>query len=231
MKVFVFLLPIALCLTRFSASAQDCSTGFYPIKEGTHFQMTFYDEKGKANNVSDQTIKTSTTTATGVTLTISQNMTNSKGKTFLENSTSTVTCENGVIQMNISDMSMGDVFSKFKGMEVTVKGDGVKIPSSMEVGQQLSDGATEFKVGMSGMTIMTMSFNMTNRKVEAKESKTTPAGTFDCYKISYDMEMKGMGKRSFHVVQWMAKGVGMVRSENYKDNQLNGYIELTKFEK
>ena len=38
------------------------------------------------------------------------------------------------------------------------------------------------------MASMDMSIKIYNRKVEAKEDITTPAGNFSCYKISYDME-------------------------------------------
>ena len=213
-------------------SAQDCSQSFYALKQGVHIQYTFYSDKGEAKTITDQTIQSVSTTSTGgIEATISQNMSNTKGKTYLTNSVSKVVCEGGAIKMNISDMSIGESLSKFKDMDITVSGDGVQIPSTMEVGQTLPDGLTEIKVGMKGMNLMSMNFKISNRKVEGKESKTTAAGTYDCYKISYDMDVKAMGKRNFHVVQWLAKGVGMVRSENYKDNKLDNYMELTKLDK
>jgi len=71
---------------------------------------------------------------------------------------------------------------------------------------------------------------ITNRKVEAIEDITTPAGTFTCYKISSDVETKMMMKISIKSVEWYAKNVGTVRTESYNNNgKLTGYTLLTDF--
>ena len=82
------------------------------------------------------------------------------------------------------------------------------------------------------MNFMTMKFDIKNRKVEKKDSITTPAGTFECYKITYNMDMKTMFKRSIKVTQWLASGIGLVKTETYNQKgELEGYSELTKLEK
>lgn len=82
------------------------------------------------------------------------------------------------------------------------------------------------------MTVMTMTMNVKNRKVEAKEDITTPAGTFSCYKVSSEMETE-MGqmmpiKVSIKTVEWFSENTGVVRSESYKSNgKLQGYSILS----
>ena len=85
------------------------------------------------------------------------------------------------------------------------------------------------------MTINTgapVSVNMTvttqNRKVEAEEKITTPAGTFDCLKITYDMVSKiGFVKVQGSSVEWYSPGTGTIRSESYnKRGKLTGYSVL-----
>lgn len=79
---------------------------------------------------------------------------------------------------------------------------------------------------------MNMTMEMVDRKVEGKESLTTSAGTFDCYVISYTTEMKMGLNTMFKNKEWIAEGVGMVKSENYnKNGKLMGYSELTKIMK
>lgn len=86
-------------------------------------------------------------------------------------------------------------------------------------------------VGMS-----TMDFAIKNRTVAGQEEMTTPAGTFSCYKITYDMDMNvkvmGMGRTTnLTGTEWIAEGVGMVRNEQYdKNGKLNSYSVLTKLE-
>ncbi len=83
---------------------------------------------------------------------------------------------------------------------------------------------------------MNMDMALTERIVETKETLTTKAGSFDCYKVSQNtavtMDMMGM-KRTTETssASWFAKGVGMVRTENYdKKGNLMGYSLLTAFQ-
>ena len=79
---------------------------------------------------------------------------------------------------------------------------------------------------------MNISVDMLNRKVDKKESITTPAGTYDCFALSYDSEMKMGMKMNFKIKEWISEGVGVVKSESYnKNGKLMGYSELTSFKK
>ena len=212
--------------------AQDCSQSFYAMKEGTKIMMTNFSDKGKATSTNESLIKSIKADGANYEATIEATVKNDKGKTLAEGKTFTVKCENGTIKMDISSMMMADFAVQMKSMEVSISGNGIEIPATLTEGLTLSDGSTEMKMGSNGMTFMTMKFDVKNRKVEKIESITTPAGTFDCFKITYDMEAKIMFKRSVKVVQWFAKGVGLVKSETYNQKgELEGYTELTKFEK
>ena len=79
---------------------------------------------------------------------------------------------------------------------------------------------------------MNMNISISNRKVEAAENLTTPAGTFECYKISCDVAIKMMINVKTKSIEWYAKGVGMVKSESYNtDGKLMGSNVLTSFKK
>ena len=212
--------------------AQDCSQSFYAMKEGTKIAITNYNEKGKITSTSESLVKTIKSSGSNFDATIEATMKNDKGKVIAEAKTYNVKCENGTIKLDISSMMMADFATQMKNMEVSISGTGIEIPPVLTEGMTLSDGTTEMKMGTNGMTFMNMKFDIKNRKVEKKESITTSAGTFDCYKISYDMDMKVMFKRSIKAVQWLAPGVGLVKSETYNQKgELEGYSELTKFEK
>ena len=108
-----------------------------------------------------------------------------------------------------------------EGMELNISGTALEMPKQLTVGQSLPDAEAEIEVRNNGFKMMTMQHTVTNRKVEAKESVTTAAGTFDCYKISYDFEFK-----------WVSEGVGVVKAEYYnKKGKLESSEELTKFQK
>jgi hypothetical protein len=113
-------------------------------------------------------------------------------------------------------------------MEVSVEGGSLEMPSGMKAGDMLKDGDLKMSFSSGGMNVMNMAVSVTNRKVEAVENLTTPAGTFECYKISYDIATKMMGINvKMKGIEWYAKGVGMVKSETYnKDAKLQGSMVL-----
>ena len=80
--------------------------------------------------------------------------------------------------------------------------------------------------------MMNMTTTVHNRKVEAVERVTTEAGTFECFKVSYDVMTDAMIDIRTKGIEWIAKDVGAVRTETYnKNGKLTGYSELIKIEK
>lgn len=212
--------------------AQDCSQSFYAMKEGTKLMMTNFSDKGKITSTSETLIKTVKADGSNYDITVETTLKNDKDKILSEGKNYTVKCENGTIKLDISSMMMADFAVQMKNMEVTISGNGIDIPQTLTEGMTLSDGTTEMKLGSNGMNFMTMKFDIKNRKVEKKENLTTSAGTFECYKITYNMDMKTMFKRSIKVTQWLAPGVGLIKTETYNQKgELESYSELTKFEK
>ena len=89
------------------------------------------------------------------------------------------------------------------------------------------------KSGMeNGMTLMTLNVNIVDRQVAGIETVTTPAGSFECTKITYTMNMRFMGNRSVNCVEYLAKGVGVVKSEQTDDKgRKQSSMLLTKMDK
>lgn len=91
------------------------------------------------------------------------------------------------------------------------------------------------QMGENSMTMTSTDMYLKNRKVEKKEDITTPAGTFACYKITYDMDMdmKVMGinrKMNSTGAEWVAEGVGIVKTATYdKKGEIESYTLLTNY--
>ena len=81
--------------------------------------------------------------------------------------------------------------------------------------------------------MVTMTIEIVNRVVESIEEVTTPAGTFECFKLNYDVKSKiGFIKQNYKNSVWYAKGIGAVKTETYdKKGKLDGTTLLTKFKK
>ena len=119
-------------------------------------------------------------------------------------------------------------------MEYDISGTNLDLPNDLGVGQTLPDANMEMNISMSGINL-TMNIITKDRTVEAEENITTPAGSFDCYVISYtsqmQMSMGGMNQVSTGK-QWIAEGVGMVKNEDYnKKGKITSSSVLTAFTK
>jgi hypothetical protein len=116
----------------------------------------------------------------------------------------------------------------YKDMEMTMEGGNLEMPWNLKAGDILKNGDLKMSFTSGGMTVMNMTISISNRKVEAVENITTPAGTFECFKISYDIATKMMINVKMKGVEWYAKKVGLVKSESYNnDGKLMGSTLLT----
>jgi hypothetical protein len=72
----------------------------------------------------------------------------------------------------------------------------------------------------------------TDRTVTGTETIDTPAGKFDCFIISSQTEVKMLMTKTGTSKSWIAKGVGLVKQEDYnKKGKLISSEILTEFSK
>ena len=94
----------------------------------------------------------------------------------------------------------------------------IEYPASMQPGDQLKDANMNLEIDNSGMK-QSVVMVVNNRKVEAKESVTTTAGTWECFKITSKnkISIKTMGVGipvNFDSTEWYAPGFGIVKTES-----------------
>jgi hypothetical protein len=215
MKRILLLSVFSLLVFVYTGLAQDC-TYFYPMEEGTLIELRHYDKKAKVSGTTRQEIIDKQTGGGAVTITIKSTFFDEKGEELMT-SDLTMECKDGVFTFDMDH-------------EFTIEGDNLEFPAKMSPGDQLKDGI--IKLIVPEMSMMNMTTKVYNRKVEAIEKVTTEAGTFECYKITYDVFTDAMIDINTKGIEWIANDVGAVRSESYnKNGKLTGYSELIKLEK
>jgi hypothetical protein len=105
------------------------------------------------------------------------------------------------------------------------------IPSDLEPGMELNDGFIEVMVKMDYMTTE-INARAFYREVIGKEEVTTPAGTFEAWKIEGNVESKFAFMRvAFRTVEWYVENIGVVKSESYDNKgKKMGHTELKSIE-
>jgi len=204
------------------------------MEKGKKFELTYFDDKDKAQGRTEYEIIDKEESGNAVTATVHMIHYDKKDKMVME-SDYKVQCEDGVFKIDIRGVlnaAQMQQMSSMDNMDVTVETEDLEIPSTLSVGDNLNDGSLNMKMNASGsgMTLMSFRTDISNRKVVNKEDVTTPAGTFDCYVISSDVHSKaGFVNMNFETKEWISEGVGVVRSESYRKGKLDGYSLLTKF--
>lgn len=225
-KLSIYLL---LCSIPFSATAQECAEMFDYLKPGVTLEYSNFNKKGKLESVNTQKVTHVGRSGDTLVATFAMTTTNDKGKELF-NSSFPMKCHAGTVFMDMRSIVPQQQNSPDMSMEITST-DQV-FPANMKVGQSLPDAEMDMKLSMGGLQLMNTHYSIKNRKVEAAESVTTTAGTYKCLKISYDLEFKLLGIRSYHTEYWYSPSVGMVRSVNYdKKGNEETRMELTKVTK
>ena len=217
-----------VCLS-FSLFAQDCDQ-YLPSKKGAVMEMTAYDKKGKPEGIITTKVLDIQGAGSNQEYTILSSISDDKGKNLTETEY-TFKCESGQFLIDMRTKFGNSTLSQLQNMELEVDGDMLEFPSNPSVGQELTDATMTMKVKGGGIGLMSMTANIFDRKVVAKEKVETPAGTFDCYKIAYTIEVKVGIRNVSKAEEWYSKGVGVVKSVSYdKKGKQTGSSLLTKLE-
>jgi len=220
-----------ICVLSFSVLtyAQQCDT-YLLLKEGSSFEYTNYDRKGKAITVGNHLAKTVAENAGVYNSQISLDIKDlKKGDQF--NMEYEVGCENGILSIDMSRFFDSSKLLQYEGsdFDISIEGDMLYFPKNMAVGDELNNGTITVKVVKDEFTLVTMTMDILNRKVEANERVTTDAGTFECQKVSYDFESKfGIIKVKGSAQEWYHNDRLLIKSESYnKKGKLIGSTALT----
>ena len=227
------ILGASLALMAFTfpnAGSGDCN-GYAMMEKGVTLVYQDYNAKDKLVGTHQSTVTELSESDGAVKATVHSVSKDDKDKVTNEGDYG-FTCKDGVISIDMRSVA-GSSMDAYKDMEVTLDQSDLVFPATLTEGQTLPDGTMTMKVSSGGMVIMTMVTQIVDRKVEAFESVTTAAGTFECAKISQVMNMDmGMMKTTSKQVSWFTSGVGMVRSESYnKNGELQSYTVLSQIQR
>ncbi len=229
-KTFLVIFTVITFSTNIFAQNNDCFK-FFLSDEGTTLEYTIYDASDKPLSLRKQTVKDKR--QSGDTAIIDYNIETEYYE--LDTITSydfSIKCIDSKILIDMNSFINSDDLTRSFGENATaeVEGDFLEFPKNPAVGQNLEDGQITIKIKQEGMPEISVVTKMYNRKVESKENITTPAGNFETYKITSDIESKaGFVKNKASSADWYSQNYGSVKSENYdKKGNLKSYQILTK---
>jgi hypothetical protein len=161
-------------------SADDCGNSLL-FRKGAIITTSSYDGKDKLTSTQASTV-TKVYKEAGMTISEVAMKNTDAGNGTEKSSTATYKCDGKQLFVDLSGF-LSD--GKKSNLETT----GLQFPFAVSVGQTLPDAEYSINMTAGGQT-RKMTSHIRERKVEAKEAVTTPAGTFQCYKISSVIEVE-----------------------------------------
>lgn len=217
---------ISLILAASIANAQKCEV-YFPMEVGSAREMTSYDANGKVTGRTVQTVKEVLGEKKRIDIIVQMEVYDEKDRLQSVRDLN-LACIKGLF---IFDMRGYVEDTKIEGtgeVELDVETTDLKIPSKLQPGQELEDAQLSVAASANGITMFRVTVDIHNRKVISEEQLTTPAGSFDCYKLAYSVDVNNIVKTESTAIEWLAEGIGVVRNETYnKNGKLTGYSILT----
>ncbi|GAB3250577.1 hypothetical protein GCM10027347_08440 [Larkinella harenae] len=225
------LLLFVIGLFSLTASAQDCLG--MKFKSGASYEIQSFNPKDKLVNRMVYTVKDVRKEGGSTVVNVAVQSFDDKGKPAPEMAV-TYTCTGTELIADLSGMIMA-TNDAMKDMEVRVKENKLVYPKQLGEGNKLPDGVLTAEMYQKGNKVMDIDFNIVNRMVDGKENLTTPAGTFNAYKVSSEVNMtnRAMGipiRANFRSISYRADDVLFdLKTETYsKNGKLRGYTMMTK---
>lgn len=210
---------------------------YFDYKPGMVIEMGSFNAKGKLESKQTMAIKGVQNQGNKVILDVKVLIWDNKDEKIYEGENK-LECENGVFKMDMTSMALNNSnMSQVEGLEVKIEGDRLSFPPNISVGEKLPDAAFTLTMSstnavMNSMMSKGQTFQVKERKVEAKETVNTPAGAYECFKISSKMNTTmaiGPITKNIDVgsVDFLSKKYGVIRSESYDSKgKLTGYTEM-----
>jgi len=210
--------------------AQNCES-YFPQEVNKKYEYKDYDKKDKETGTTVKTVVDKKDISGGIEVTIKEES-KAKDADSVTTIQYTIKCENGKMSMDMESMLMNsEQMQAYEGMETKVNADDMTIPENAKAGDDLGGGKVTAEVFNQGVKMMSMTFTITDRKVDAVENVTTTAGTFECLKITSHVELHMLMNFKMIITEWYAKDIGIVKSETYnKKGKKTSSTILTKID-
>lgn len=203
-----------LLITGFAGIAQDLCQSLVLFKEGTETEYTMYDAKNKITGKQVNQLVSVSENQGEITSLVRSKWFDPKNKLVNEIDL-TFTCKDNTLYIDLSNQLNPQILAGFQsGMELEVSGVPAAYPHHMKVGDKLEDADVHVNLLLGGSSFMKIYIKQNNQKVTARESISTAAGEFDCWRIEGDSEVKAIFKSKFTTVQHFNTKVGIVKSVN-----------------
>lgn len=221
----IVILSTLICTCFTSLYTQTDCRPYVPQEEGSTWIIDHFSGKDKKISSSVFNLKEVVTEGDVITYRINTKSLDKKGKEDFE-SEYEATCKNGVFFINMEFMLSNMNLEAYKDMDMTMDASDLEFPDFANPSPGPLNDA-DMNMQISGPLPMNIDVLLYDRECLGTETITTPAGTFDCIKVSQNSKINMVITMETSSIEWYAENIGLVRSESYnRRGKLTSYSEL-----
>lgn len=219
MLKYILLLVIILFSFNANLYSQEC-TFYFPTQLETVLEYGRFDARGKLNSVIRKKVIKSVKKTDSYLVVAHKEVYDNKDSLVFEDNVE-MKCIGGEFFVDMSCYFHHLNLNQYSGKEIIVESDTLTIPNDPQPGLLPSFVTSRVSVLEDDIPVKNMVVNLYFRIVQGYENVTTPAGTFNCLKISYEVETIVNQKVKSKGVEWFSKEAGLVKRETF---ELNGKL-------
>lgn len=213
MKTIILLAIICFSKIIYGQNCKD----FYYLQNNKIVEMTIYNKKGNETGKRVYLISNVKNEGSVMSSTITLQMFDRNEKS-LTTASNKIECNGGILKMDMKMFILSQQMEQMKNSKITATGTYIEYAPTMKVGDKLADGKMNTTFTNNGIT-NSMDMIITDRYVEGKETVTSPAGSWEAFKITYNsntkMKVAGIGIPVNTVVtEWYVPDFGIVKTES-----------------
>lgn len=223
---FIFLVVVGALL---SLNIEYCESLSY-LEKGNAWTLTQYDKKGKETGHVYYTVLDKRNTEIGIEWDIQTKVADDKDKE-MSDVTATILCDGKSIKMDMNQMIPPETMESLSSMDLEIDAGEVIYPFNLSEITDLPDAQVTIRASSGGVQIMEFTTIVKDRKIEKKETISTPAGDFEAFKITQTTEVKNqILSIETKSIDWYCPKIGVVRSEFFnRKGKPDGHSEITSF--
>lgn len=222
-KIFLAIFIITISI----GSAQQCKM-YAPMKNGATLEYSIFNKSKELQGKTVHKVINVFTEGDATVAEIDLIVYNKSGKKDFSTGY-TAECQEGTFFIDMFRFFNQHKLASQKELDMEIEGTYLPFPKQMAEGDDLQEGEVAIHISNNGKLFGTMTMKLTNRKILGEEKLTTPAGTFNCYKISHAYNSYfGNEITKGTSIEWFVENIGIVKSESFNtEGILISYTELT----
>ena len=220
-----FAILLAALLTGTDLKSQSSCSQFFPFEHFESMTYAHYDRRDRLESKHQWEVKELKRDGDRIEAEVALTIREADGEVLMTNSF-TAYCEEDTYYIGLEGLHMNEFSEAFgENMQMEITGTDLTIPGNISVGDQLPDA--KMKARITSPIPMTINMEITERTVDEKTEVSTPAGSFDAYKISQKNMVRAVIRSRSQSVEYYSPKYGMIRSETMnRRGRLQGYSQL-----